>query len=343
MIPDPKWRALIVLARWGGLRIPSEALTLEWRDVLWDRGVFIVRSPKTAHHRDGGIRMGPLFAEVREALDELWARAPEGATRVFTRFAGVEQNLRTQLARYCERAGVRPWGKPFQNMRASRATELADLFPSHVCAAWLGHTEKIAEAFYRQVTQEHLAKALALPEAAQNPAQYVHAASCTVSQDRNSGNPDSGMAPKITSSCEIVYKRTVVLQEHERFALGRAEEPGPMGCEPIVGGLGCEREIGRAAFFLGGKQHLLDPCPARSGRCIRRALFPLSFLSGLRPLLFLHRPHLLAQRGQREARFAVPLLNEFQMAVLLQRGEACRLAQDRFEQPVALLLRDVRR
>ncbi len=177
-IPDPEWRALVVLARWGGLRIPSEALALQWGDVHWDRGVFVVRSPKTAY-REGGIRTVPLFPEVRAALDHLWELAAEGATAVFTRFRGSEQNLRTQLSRWCERSGVRPWPKPFQNMRASRATELADQFPSHVCAAWLGHTERIAEAFYRQVTDEHLARALTLPsalglssKAAHNPAQY---------------------------------------------------------------------------------------------------------------------------------------------------------------------------
>ena len=61
--------------------------------------------------------------------------------------------------------GSRCWRarKPWQNMRVSRATELADVYPSHVCAAWLGHSEKIADAFYRQVTDEHFAKAVRNP------------------------------------------------------------------------------------------------------------------------------------------------------------------------------------
>jgi len=45
-------------------------------------------------------------------------------------------------------------------LRASRATELADAFPSHVASAWLGHTEAIADAHYRQVTEEHFVKAV---------------------------------------------------------------------------------------------------------------------------------------------------------------------------------------
>ena len=47
---------------------------------------------------------------------------------------------------------------------------VADRFPSHIRAAWLGHSEKIADDFYRQVTDEHFAKA------AQNPAQKAHEA-----------------------------------------------------------------------------------------------------------------------------------------------------------------------
>ena len=51
------------------------------------------------------------------------------------------------------------WKKPFHNMCASCATELQDIFPSKVCAGWLGHTEQIANTHYRQVTETHFAKA----------------------------------------------------------------------------------------------------------------------------------------------------------------------------------------
>ncbi len=60
-------------------------------------------------------------------------------------------------------------------MRSTRATELADQFPSRVCAAWLGHTETVADEFYRQVTDEHFQRAkVGVASAAQNPAQSVH-------------------------------------------------------------------------------------------------------------------------------------------------------------------------
>ena len=42
-------------------------------------------------------------------------------------------------------------------MRATCATDLCTEFPGHVAAAWLGHTEQIADMHYRQVTDDHYA------------------------------------------------------------------------------------------------------------------------------------------------------------------------------------------
>lgn len=39
---DPQWKLLIALARWGGLRIPSEALALTWRDVDFESRRLII-------------------------------------------------------------------------------------------------------------------------------------------------------------------------------------------------------------------------------------------------------------------------------------------------------------
>jgi hypothetical protein len=45
-----------------------------------------------------------------------------------------------------KRAGLSPWPpKLLQNLRASRAMELAREYPGHVAAKWLGHSNKIAD------------------------------------------------------------------------------------------------------------------------------------------------------------------------------------------------------
>jgi integrase len=67
--PDVEWQLIFALARYGGLRTPSETLALKWSDVNWEARMFTVRSPKTEHPEDGGIRVVPIFKELRPYLD----------------------------------------------------------------------------------------------------------------------------------------------------------------------------------------------------------------------------------------------------------------------------------
>ena len=91
-----------------------------------------------------------------------------GAEYVINRYRNPDQNLRTTFRKIVLRAGLVPWGKPFQNMRASRSTELVDSFPSHVAAGWLGHSPAIAEKHYRMIHDEHFEKAIRMGEAERN-------------------------------------------------------------------------------------------------------------------------------------------------------------------------------
>ena len=77
-----------------------------------------------------------------------------------------------QVLSLAELPGAAAWPKLWQNLRSTRATELADQFPSHVCAAWLGHTERIANSFYRQVTDEHILRATGTELPVQKPVQH---------------------------------------------------------------------------------------------------------------------------------------------------------------------------
>ncbi len=157
--PDLQWRLIFSLARYGGLRTPSETLLLRWGDVDWERGRMLVRSPKTEHHEGKDSRWVPLFPELRPILDQAYDLALEGAEFVVTRFRNGETNLRTGLERIIEKAGLTPWPKLFQNLRSTRETELAETFPLHVVVAWLGNSQLVAAKHYLQVTDEHLARA----------------------------------------------------------------------------------------------------------------------------------------------------------------------------------------
>lgn len=174
--PDAEWRLIFALARYAGLRCPSELLALTWADVNWAESRLLVRSAKTAHHEGKATRLVPIFPELRPYLEQVWDEAEPGALNVVTRYRAANVNLRTQLERIIRRAGLESWPKLFQNLRASRATELASEFPAHVAAAWLGHSILVANKHYWQVTDADYAKAAGGDsEAAQNAAQSAHA------------------------------------------------------------------------------------------------------------------------------------------------------------------------
>ena len=161
--PDHEWRLIFTLARFGGLRTPSETLLLRWADVDWERGRLLIRSPKTEHHEGKDSRWVPLFPELRPHLEAAFDRAAVGAEFVITRYRDGNANLRTQLLRIIAKAGLTPWPKLFQNLRSTRETELAESFPIHVVTSWMGNSQLVATKHYLQVTDSHFDEATRFP------------------------------------------------------------------------------------------------------------------------------------------------------------------------------------
>ncbi|MEL6740308.1 MAG: tyrosine-type recombinase/integrase, partial [Planctomycetota bacterium] len=171
--PDAQWRTMIVLARYGGLRCPSEVLSLRWADISWDTHRFLVRAPKTEHHRSGGIRRTPLFPEIAHELRALQAEVASTDGYVITRYRTTSSNLRTQLSRFIHNAGIKPWPKLWSNMRASRHMELKRLHPSGIVNEWIGHNERVAAEFYEHATDADFAAASCSLDASQPVAKPV--------------------------------------------------------------------------------------------------------------------------------------------------------------------------
>lgn len=184
---DRDWRLIVALARYGGLRCPSEVLSLKIADIDWANDRMRVTSPKTEHHPGKETRMVPIFPELKAPLLECCEAAPEGAVYVvderFRRSAVGKHgwrncNLRTTFEKIVKRAGLIAWPRLFHNLRSSRQTELSETFPSHVVCAWLGNSEDIARGHYLQVTDEHFSRAAgALQIALQQPSEIVRDAS----------------------------------------------------------------------------------------------------------------------------------------------------------------------
>lgn len=159
--PNARWRSLLVLARLGALRIPSEAQGLRWDHIAWDaKRISIVSSSKTEHHARRAVRILPLLPQIEKELLALHLEAEDGAELVFPDVR-ADSNLRTTLEKIIARAGVKQWPKLWQNLRASGATDFARSLPSHVAAEICGHTEQIAQEHYWTVTDSDLDQAIA--------------------------------------------------------------------------------------------------------------------------------------------------------------------------------------
>ena len=196
--PDAEWRLLIALSRFGGLRCPSEHLSLRWQDVDWDRNRFHVDSPKT------GERWIPIFPELRPYLEECFELAAEGAVHVINRYRDANANLRTRFTKIIKRAGEKPWPKLFHNLRASRETELAAEYPIHVVCEWIGNTAAIAAKHYLTVREEDYERAAqggaeSGAQAAHFPAQQIAAGNGN--ESGKTAQADSGLSFTPLSAC----------------------------------------------------------------------------------------------------------------------------------------------
>lgn len=181
--PDHHWRSIVALSRYGGLRCPSEVLSLRWQDIDWAKDRIVVTSPKTEHHPDGATRTIPLFPALREILSEADELAETGATYVVDeRYRKAAQgkrgwqnaNLRTTFNKIVKSAGINPWPRPFHNLRSSVETELMSQHPIHVVTGWLGNSPKVALKHYAQTTEADFQKAVCdKTETTRNTTRYT--------------------------------------------------------------------------------------------------------------------------------------------------------------------------
>ena len=153
--PNIQWRALIGIARYAGLRCPSEIQELKWSDVNWERKALNVRSPKTAAKPQHAVRVVPVAAELQPILLELFEAAEDGAVEMVPQAHKAHVNISHGVRRIIERAGLKPWPRLLQNLRASCATDWAGEYPMHESAKWLGHSPTVAAKHYLQSKDLH--------------------------------------------------------------------------------------------------------------------------------------------------------------------------------------------
>lgn len=169
--PDLEWKLLLAIARYLGLRVPSEPFSLTWADVDWEQSRLRVPSPKTeVHGKPYGVV--PIVPPVRPHLEAVWEAAEPGQEFIFHRLRQRESvnaatrgwwanvNLRQHLLRLITRIGEQPWPRLWHSLRASAETDLVARFPLHVVTAWMGNTSKVATKHYLRVTPQDYTRAI---------------------------------------------------------------------------------------------------------------------------------------------------------------------------------------
>ncbi|MSR59251.1 MAG: integrase [Planctomycetaceae bacterium] len=209
--PNADWRLLFALARFGCLRIPSEAFVLRWQDVDWERNRLTITSPKTAHHAGKESRVIPIFPELRPHLEAAFDAAPEGAEFCITKIQPTSPG--THMKRIIRRAGLTPWPKLFHNLRATRETELIEQFPIQTVVTWLGNSPTVALRHYLQVPVEHFERAAG--QAAQNPAQQPAESPRMSSQSIRPDNASTLVLQGYAGECESVQDARYPRQESD--------------------------------------------------------------------------------------------------------------------------------
>jgi len=126
-------RLLLALARFGGLRIPSEVRLLRFSDFT-QNAILIHRDTKT------GAREVPLFGEIREIFDRIKAdfgKDFKPSDLVFIRLGSV-MSIRQRIFSAIRAAGVEQWVKLFVNLRSSCITDMVER----------GYMEKTLDAIF---------------------------------------------------------------------------------------------------------------------------------------------------------------------------------------------------
>lgn len=153
--PSHTYRLIFGLARYAGLRTPSEVMPLRWADINWSRHRLNVRSPKTERFRGHERRVVPieprlmtLLTAAKEAAEDeecLFRITWAGGGAVHTRMKGIVRS-----------AGVELWDDLFQTLRRSCEIEWAGRYPQYAVSKWIGHSITVSGRHYANAIPDEL-------------------------------------------------------------------------------------------------------------------------------------------------------------------------------------------
>lgn len=219
--PGAEWPLLIGLARYAGLRVPSETHPLTFGDVDHDQAVLYVTAPKTEGTGGKGARVVPICPELMTLIQARFDEAEPGETHLVT-ITGKGAVIR-RMREIWRKAKVTPWAKLWQTLRSSCETDWYDHHPLNVVGLWMGHDPKVSLSHYaRHVKAEDLDRATGRTNAHRNAHRTT---SDTPGNGRKTRFSVSDAEPHKT--CDNSDKRleTQVLRESRKVEPGGVEPP----------------------------------------------------------------------------------------------------------------------
>jgi integrase len=221
--PNAQWRLIVALARYGGIRIPSELRPLRWSDIDWVKRRMRITSPKTQQYEGQESRIVPIFPELLPFLEDAREVAPEGVEYVITVREARETTttyLRKIMLGIVAKAGLKVWPRLFHNMRSSRQTELARGFPGYAVCKWMGNSQEVADEHYLQITDDLMDHAAGVDQAQEEAGEK------TV-QKAVQYQPESSRAPQ-----EADHESSDSPGEFCTVPCGTPDQVAPPGFEP---------------------------------------------------------------------------------------------------------------
>ncbi len=152
--PTMNLKLAFALARFAGIRFPSEVKPLKWGHINFERAKMLIHSPKTERHPGHDRRFVPIVPALLALLETAHLDAAEGSEHVL--YVGSTGRLNVAMRAIVERAGIKAWPDFFQTLRRSCEIEWAQRHPQYAVSRWIGHSITVSGKHYANNVPDEL-------------------------------------------------------------------------------------------------------------------------------------------------------------------------------------------
>lgn len=165
---DAEMQCALALSRWCGLRIASELCPLRRSNFDLANDRVIIEDTKRTYRQSRDpprTRKLPLFTGLRPYLTPMLNRPGGPQDYLLPTIGGQDPKqigsmLRQRVYRAIDRLGMEPWPRVFHSVRATRQTQLKELFGEKVACDWIGNSKDVFRRHYELIDDEIFTRAV---------------------------------------------------------------------------------------------------------------------------------------------------------------------------------------